>query len=228
MDGLAAEGFASFGLDARGYGETPRDSTGWLTPNRAAADVIRVIEWISSQRPQGEPLYLFGWSYGSMVAQLTVQLRPDLVDGVILFGYPYRPGSQSSDPAQYPDDPPRTATTAGGAASDFIVPGSISQTAIDAYVASALASDPMRADWRDLHEWAALSPAAVTVPTLLIQGEHDPLAPTAAQAEFFSALGTPDREWVTVPGGDHAAFLESPRPYFLDALVGFLSRRRPA
>ena len=42
----------------------------------------------------------------------------------------------------------------------------------------------------------------------------------------FSLLGTADREWVVVPGGDHAAFLETPRAYFLQAMVSFLERPR--
>ena len=144
---------------------------------------------------------------------------------VVLLGYPVAPGQQApirNDPAE----PPRQTNTAANAASDFIVPGSISQHAIDAYVEQALAADPVRVDWRRGHEWNELDPAEVTVPTLLIQGEHDPLAPTENQAAFFSRLGTPDREWVTVKGGDHAAFLESPRAYFIDALVGFMERRR--
>ncbi|MDH5346065.1 MAG: alpha/beta hydrolase, partial [Gammaproteobacteria bacterium] len=35
MDGLVDAGFAVYAVDLRGYGETPRDETGWLTPNRA-------------------------------------------------------------------------------------------------------------------------------------------------------------------------------------------------
>src|SRR5262245_2808015 len=29
MSSLAARGFAAYGVDLRGYGETPRDATGW-------------------------------------------------------------------------------------------------------------------------------------------------------------------------------------------------------
>ena len=35
MDGLNALGYAVYALDARGYGPTPRDSSGWLTPDQA-------------------------------------------------------------------------------------------------------------------------------------------------------------------------------------------------
>src|SRR5262249_46463208 len=33
LESLQAKGVAAYALDARGYGATPRDSTGWLTPN---------------------------------------------------------------------------------------------------------------------------------------------------------------------------------------------------
>lgn len=42
MERLASEGIAVYGLDARGYGGTPRDSTGWLEPDRMALDVRAV------------------------------------------------------------------------------------------------------------------------------------------------------------------------------------------
>ncbi len=50
MDGLTAQGFAVYALDARGYGKTPRDDSGWLTPNRAEADVAAVLTWIGKRR----------------------------------------------------------------------------------------------------------------------------------------------------------------------------------
>src|SRR5881628_1386390 len=39
MDALVAQGYAAYAIDLRGYGATPRDATGFLTPERAAADV---------------------------------------------------------------------------------------------------------------------------------------------------------------------------------------------
>jgi len=222
MDGLVERGVASYGVDLRGYGETPRDPSGWNTPTRAAADVTNVLAWIRSRHP-GTPVHLFGWSLGSMGSQLATQRRPELVDRLVLFGYPFRPGSSRA--AEEPSgDPPMQATTAEAAASDFITVGSISRRAIDAYVEAALAADPVRTDWTRGHEWNELDPAAVTVPTLILQGEHDPLSPSASLALLFDRLGSPDKAWVVVPGGDHAAFLETPRPYFLATLDAFLAR----
>lgn len=223
MDALAARGFATYGLDQRGYGETPRDATGWVTPHRAARDVANILEWIRTEGGDGALPYLFGWSYGSMIAQLTAQQVPDRVAGVILFGYPFRPGTRIAT-QDYPPEPPRSPTTAEAAREDFTIEGSISQAAIEAYVEAALASDPVRSDWRNLSEWGELDPQLVTVPTLLIHGESDPYAQMEAQAALFTELGTTNKEWVVIPGGDHAAFLETPKGYFLDALVEFMTR----
>ena len=84
----------------------------------------------------------------------------------------------------------------------------------------------MRADWRRLEEYNALDPALVRVPTLLIQGELDPLADTDAHARFFSRLAHPDRQWVVIAGGDHAALLENMQPAFVAAMVNFIERPR--
>jgi pimeloyl-ACP methyl ester carboxylesterase len=89
-------------------------------------------------------------------------------------------------------------------------------------VHSALAADPVRTDLRGYADYNELDPAAIAAPTLVIAGEHDPLAPAANLAKLFARIGTGHKQWVSVPGGDHAAFLESPRAYFIHELVGFL------
>jgi pimeloyl-ACP methyl ester carboxylesterase len=224
MDGLVSLGVGAWGVDLRGYGETARDDTGWLTPERAAADVMGVLEWLIAEQPDAPRPYLFGWSYGAMVSQLVAQRRPDLLSGLILFGYPVRPGFDR-DPEGVDGEPPRQPTSAQAAASDFIVPGAISRVVIDGFVRAALAADPVRADWRGLEQWRALDGAAVQVPTLLLEGYHDPLALDDVHAELFARLNTDDKAWVVIPGGGHAAFMETPRTYFLRQVDVFLHRR---
>jgi pimeloyl-ACP methyl ester carboxylesterase len=222
MQSLNARGYSAFALDMRGYGKSPRDATGWLTPDRAVRDVAESLEWLASEKKIVRPV-LLGWSYGSLVAQLTAQRRPELMSSLILFGYP-------RDPAKlvFPADaaePARAANTREAAASDFISPEVTPQKVIDAYVAAALAADPVRVDWRNQqNEFEALDPAKVLVPTLLMQGERDPLAPADAQARLFTGLGTHDKQWVVLPGGDHAALIEDTHAAFVAAVVAFVSR----
>jgi pimeloyl-ACP methyl ester carboxylesterase len=221
MDGLVAEGYAVFAVDLRGYGETARDESEWLTPNRAADDIAIVIDWIAGSKEWDLRPHLFGWSYGSTNAQLAVQRHPDRVASLTLFGY------WRDDDVDIPADEPgivpaKARNTAEHAASDFVTPGSISHGAIDAYVAQSLEADPVRVDYRHLDQFNGLDASRIHVPTLVIVGEHDPLAPAEYQAKLYARLATGHKQWVTVPGGDHAAFLESPRAYFIHELVSFL------
>jgi pimeloyl-ACP methyl ester carboxylesterase len=219
MDGLVERGFAVYAIDMRGYGETARDASGWLTPDRAAADVAVVLDWISGTRG-GKP-HLFGWSMGSTVSMLAAQRRPDLVSSLTLFGFWH--DLDVVLPADAPGSvPQRLQNTAAAAASDFITPGSISQKAIDTYVAVSLTTDPVKTDLMHYDHYNALDPAKITMPTLVMHGEFDPIAPSAFQAKLFARIATGHKQWVSVPGGDHAAFMEKPRPYFIDELVTFL------
>lgn len=231
MDGLVEQGTRVFAVDLRGYGESPRDASGWLTPDRAARDVVAVLEWIAREAAapdEGAHVrpYLFGWSYGALVAQRAVQQRPELASGLILFGYPRRPGIDV-DPPEAAGQPPRHPTTAEAAASDFILPDAISPAAVAAFVKAALAADPVRADWRELEQWRQLDPALVTVPVLLLEGHHDPLARDDEHASLFAGLATDDKAWVVIPGGAHAAFMERPRGYFLSLMHAFMHRDAP-
>ncbi|MBT8097418.1 MAG: lysophospholipase [Woeseia sp.] len=221
MDGLVQEGFAVFAVDLRGYGESPRDETEWLTPNRAADDVAIVLDWIDQAGTWRHGPHLFGWSMGSTISQLAVQRHPDAAASLTLFGY-----WRDADivlPADNPGIvPKKQINTAEAAASDFITPGSISRKAIQAYVDAALAADPVRVDVRGVDQYNQLDGSKINVPTLVIVGEFDPIAPAEFQEKLYRSIATGHKQYVTVPGGDHAAFLETPRAYFIHELVAFL------
>jgi pimeloyl-ACP methyl ester carboxylesterase len=222
MQSLNARGFSAFALDMRGYGNTPRDATGWLTPDRAARDVILTLEWLARTKKVQRPV-LLGWSMGSLVSQLAAQRRPELICALILYGYPRDPDNPAPE-QRLPAEPARAANTREAAASDFISPDVISRKVIDAYVEAALRADPVRVDWNRPEEFRELDPAKVVTPTLLLQGERDPLTPPDAQARLFTRLRTADRQWVVLPRGGHAALIEDTHPAFIAAIEAFIMR----
>ncbi len=163
---------------------------------------------------------------GSTVSQLALQRHPGAASSLTLFGY-WRDDDVML-PADAPERMPKhEKNTAAAAASDFILAGSISRRAIDAYVAAALASDPVRVDVRHSDQYNALDAAAIDVPTLVIFGEYDPIAPIARQTKLFERLGTGHKQLISVPGGDHAAFLEAPRVLFIHELIAFFDTVAP-
>jgi alpha-beta hydrolase superfamily lysophospholipase len=224
MDALVRAGYAAYALDQRGYGATPRDSTGWHTPNRAVADAHAVLRWIAGREGGARPAVV-GYSLGSYVALLTAQRHPESVSAIVLYASPIDPDNPFASSSAPPAAPPRRPTTAQAAASDFITPGAASPAVVDAYVRQALASDSVKADWRQLGEFA-FDLASIRVPTLLLHGVNDPLATVERQARLFSRLGTEDRAWVVLPAADHAAHVENAQAQWVHAIVRFLEQPR--
>ncbi len=224
MDALVAKGYAVYALDLRGYGGTPRDASGWTNPDRSAADLAAAVQWVRKNSGVAGKPALFGWSNGATVSHLMAQQHPELIASLVLFGYWKDPDAVLSSGADTVT-PARAKTTAEAAASDFITP-TISKKAIDIYVKAALAADPVRSDWRRMEEYNALSPAKLTVPTLLMTGEHDPLAPEASQRKFYERMTVKDKQWVTIKKGDHAALMEDMQPEFVRVMTAFIERKR--
>jgi pimeloyl-ACP methyl ester carboxylesterase len=227
MDALVARGYAVYALDQRGYGGTPRDASGWLTPDRAERDVSVVLDWVTQR--ESRPLrprrpVLLGYSRGAQVAALAAQRHPEKLSGLVLYGFPQNvttpmPASPLADGA-----PPRRRTTPQAAGEDFITPAATLPGVKEAYVSAATSMDSIRVDWRDEQQFEALDPRQLRTPTLLLDGERDPYANAAAHPVFFSRLGTADRWWVVLPGVDHVAHLES-QDAFVNAVASFVERR---
>ena len=233
MDALVASGYAVYALDQRGYGATHRDSSGWLTPDRAAHDVADVLDWIDAREQRlsghrGDRPALLGYSRGSMTALLVAQRYPDKLSRVIAYGFPYDPkalpvaGADSTSP---PRSPPRVRTTLSAAGEDFTIAESPGAAVKDAYMHAAVRADSIRVDWTSEGEFGVLDPGRIRVPILFLNGERDPYVRRSVTPEFFAHLGAVDRTWTVLANADHVAHLERPGA-FVRAVTGFLGRSR--
>lgn len=223
MADLSALGIAAYAVDLRGYGETPRDSTGWLTPRRATADVIAVLTWVAQQHPTLPKPALLGWSRGGAVAQMVAQQAAPKISSVILFGFLFDPDLEFAD-GEMPDKPQMAKNTAENAMSDFISPTITPRAVVAAFVEQAMKADPVMADLKGDGEFNVLKPQRVTVPTLVLYGEDDPGVSHADAGKFFSRLAAHDRQMVVLPGADHAAQLEDTHDMWVAAVANFVNR----
>jgi len=227
MASLAARGFAVYAVDLRGYGASPRDRTGFLTPTRAAADVVAVLKWVTVRHPGLPPPALLGWSLGGAVVQLAAQQPDAVISSLVLFGYSVAPDLKfASRPV--PEQPAMQKTDRADAESDFISPLVTPRAVIDAFVKQALAADPVRMDWIREDEFNALRPEKLTMPVLVLHGSRDPGMDDTATGKFVARLASAHRQWTILPGGDHAAQLEDTHDAFVDAVAGFILRPVPA
>jgi pimeloyl-ACP methyl ester carboxylesterase len=223
MDALGGAGLDVFAVDLRGYGATPRDPSGFLTPDRAVADVAAVVAWMQQQDARKGGTYLLGLSRGAMIAAMVAQKYPERLAGIVLLGFGFDPDAQAA-PSTPGVRPGRVRNTADGASSDFVTPDAYTGATLSTFVRAALQSDPVLVDWRDEQQFNAFSPARVQVPVLLVHGDRDPQAPMAIGTKLFNRFSTPDKWWIILPGADHAAHLEKSAPLLVRAVATFTRR----
>lgn len=231
---LAARGIDAYALDFRGFGETTCDSSGFCTPKRCVEDVHAAMRWLQGRISEGseeetaEKPALLGWSQGALVAMDYAQCHgSDMVSGLVLFGTIYDPKVVYPRASLYdpPLQPEPVINDLAGALYDFTLPGSISDAAAQMFGQMALESDPIKAQWANLHEFNDCNPAKVCVPTMLIVGDQDPYASKEGHEMMFQQLGSSEKVWHVLPNSDHAAHLLRSRSLFVNALEGFVRRR---
>jgi pimeloyl-ACP methyl ester carboxylesterase len=221
---LVSRGLAAYAVDLRGYGATPRDATGWLTPGRAAEDVEGVLQWIA-ERHRGLPRpAVVGWSRGAAIGMLAVQRAPALASSLVMFGFAFEPGSRFAD-ATSSSLPARQRNTADAARSDFISPRVTPPAVIRAFVDQALRADPVMVDLRGDGEFNELDPHRLSRPVLILYGERDPTVIAVHAARLAASFTGAPARLVVLAGADHAAHLENTHELWVSAVDDFVSGR---
>ena len=181
-----------YAMDFRGFGGTPRDASGGVEPNRCVEDVESVLAWLQERHGAKAELSLMGWSQGALVAQLAAQRRRPAFSKLILYGSIYDPM------IRYPREPlyvkkngtnPEVENTYDAAVEDFTIEGTIPPEQARFFAEAALLSDPIKGQWKQVHQFNNCDPARIHIPTLVVAGDQDPYSPMHVQQELFSNLG---------------------------------------
>jgi len=220
---LAAQGFAAYAVDLRGYGETPRDATGWLTPRQSVIDILNVLAWIASQHPNRPKPTLVGWSRGGIMAGMAAQTAPERVSNVVIFGFASDPDLEFVE-GEAPDAPAKSRNSAVAAESDFISPEITPRIVVASFVEQALKADPILVDVKDDTDFNGFVPSKLTVPALVMFGSEDPGLAIEEAGKMFAAIASHDKQMVVLPGADHAAQLEDTHDAWIAAIVNFINR----
>ena len=185
-----------YSMDFRGFGGTPKDTSGFVEPLKCVSDVVSVLNWIhekhssdtdetdekSSTKPN-----LLGWSHGALIAQITAQRHSNSLSKLILYGSIYNPSVKYAIPPTLSESPQHSGYTDhedfplhelasqnefDGAMEDFT---NVSNEArifppISAklFAETALISDPTKAAWWNLHQLNECKPSLVNVPTMVV------------------------------------------------------------
>lgn len=188
-------------IDSRGHGRSTRDSRPYRY-ELMAGDVLAVMDALRLERAA-----IVGWSDGACTALILSTQAPQRVTGVFFFGCNMDPGGTKEFVPT-----PVINRCFSRHARDY-AQLSATPDAFDAFVTAV--SEMMRTQ----PDYSADDLAKVSVPVVIVQGEHDEfIKPEHAQ---YLARSIPHAELVVMRGVSHFAPLQRP-PLFNGVMLGFL------
>jgi pimeloyl-ACP methyl ester carboxylesterase len=223
----------SAALDLRGYGGStlgPAQST----VDDYCADILRVADVLKADR-----LVLAGLSYGSWIATSFAMRHADRLDGLILSGGCTGMSEAGPDEREAFRISREVPLNAGQVPADFA-------PAVVKVLASPGASDAVRgrllqsmsaipaATYRDAlrcftNPLERFDFARITMPVLMMTGEHDRLAPPAeirgVAGRIWDSAPKPDVRFEVIADAGHVCNVEAPDNYS-NHLLDFLTRLR--
>ena len=212
MEAWAGMKIASIALDLRGHGRATGPRGHCSRFEDYLDDVAELAHLLDEQVPR-RPTFLYGHSFGGLVAVHSVMRAPGRWDGLLL-GSPYL-GLALKVPA-----PNRWAAgIASRVAPSFSLPTGLTGAHVthDPVKARGYDADPLvfkRATARWFTETLiaqqralALAPV-LSLPLRLVVGSADPVARVSASRAFFEAAGPADKTWDERPGLYHEVLNE--------------------
>lgn len=218
MDTLADDGWDVFALDLHGYGQSGKTEKDWTESPSAAEDIDAAIDYIRAYR-WVEKVHVFGYQWGSQPAGIFAMKHPNKVGKLVLFGMRSTPEANLTEPtSQYRNN---------GASNAMLKPddGDLDQEFVRRRSQVCLAADPQSPNGakRDMMRQSFVDPLRIKSSTMLIMGDRDADAETVSdRLEFYKALATHSKWFVTVPGLGKFAPVERGRARFEAALMSFL------
>jgi pimeloyl-ACP methyl ester carboxylesterase len=218
-------------LDLRGYGDStlgPRQST----VDDYSADILRVAERLGAKR-----LVLVGLSYGSWIATSFAMRHPEMLAGLVLSGGCTGMSEAGPDEREAFRVSREVPLNAGQVPADFapavvkVLAGPGASEEIRRALFDSMAAIPA-ATYRDAlncftNPLERFDFARLTMPVLMMTGEHDRLAPPAeirsVAGRIWDAAPRPDVRFEVIPGAGHVCNVEKPELYNRH-LLDFLRR----
>jgi len=236
MDHFARRGFDCWSVDMEGYGRSTKDRDNNAPISMGADDCYAAAQYIAKLRGP-RPLLIYGISSGALRAALFAERHPDMVARLALdamvwtgegsptlaerrkklpefIGKNRRPMSKAFIHSVFDRDHPDTAE----------------RHVIEAFADAVCALDDSvpTGTYVDMcSKLPVVNPEKISVPTLIMRGEHDGIASMDDLLKFFEKLATTDKQFTVMPGISHASFQQKNYMMVYHILASFFEQPAP-
>jgi pimeloyl-ACP methyl ester carboxylesterase len=215
MEWFAARGFDTWAIDMEGYGRSDKKRPINCDIANGADDIAAGSEYIS-KHTGAKKLLLYGISSGALRAAVFTERHPERVARLALDAFVWT-GKGSPTLAERKKKlaefqsknrrPIDRAFVRSVFSRDH--PGTADDATIEAFATAILSLDDSvpTGTYVDMCSRLPLvDPAKITVPTIIMRGEHDGIASVEDLIEFFERLPNPDKQFAVMAGISHASF----------------------
>jgi pimeloyl-ACP methyl ester carboxylesterase len=236
MDWFARQGFDTWCVDMEGYGRSDKERDSTFDIANGADDLAAASEYIMQQGDCG-PLLLYGISSGALRAGLFAQRHPERVARLALDAFVWT-GDGSPTLAQRREKLPQFLQSNRRPIDRAFVqsiftrdhPDTAAAEVVDAFAEAITALDDSIPNGTYIDMCSKLpivDPEQITVPTIIMRGQHDGIAALDDLIAFFKLLPNPDKQFTIMPGISHASFQQKNYLLVYHILHAFFSVPEP-
>ena len=236
MEWFAERGFDTWAMDNEGYGRSDKSRPINCDIANGADDLAAGSQYIL-QASGAKRLLVYGISSGALKAALFAERHPERVARLALDAYVWT-GEGSPTLAERRKRLPEFAAKHRRPIDRAFVrsvfsrdhPGTADEATIEAFATAILKLDDSvpTGTYVDMCSKLPINdPAKITVPTLVMRGEHDGIASIDDVLAFFRKLPNPDKQFTVMAGISHASFQQKNYRMVYHILHSFFTQPEP-
>ena len=236
MDHFAKLGFDCWCLDMEGYGRSTKSRDNNAPIAMGADDCHAAALYIREKRGP-RPLLVYGISSGALRAALFAQRHPELVARLALDAMVWT-GEGSPTLEQRRKKLPEFLNINRRPMNKAFIhsvfdrdhPDTAERHVIDAFADAVCALDDSvpTGTYVDMcSKLPVVDPEKITVPTLIMRGQHDGIASMMDLLKFFEKLPNPDKQFTVMSGISHASFQQKNYMMVYHILASWFSQPEP-
>jgi pimeloyl-ACP methyl ester carboxylesterase len=236
MEYFAKQGYDCWCVDMEGYGRSTKDRDNNAPISYGADDCHAAAQYIQKLRGN-RPLLVYGISSGALRAGLFAERHPEMVDRLALDAMVWT-GEGSPTLAERRKKLPEFQKMNRRPMSKAFIhsvfdrdhPDTAERNVIEAFAEAVVALDDSvpTGTYVDMcSRLPVVDPGKITVPTLIMRGQHDGIASMDDLLKFFAKLPNPDKQFSVMSGISHASFQQKNYMLVYHILLSFFSQPAP-
>jgi pimeloyl-ACP methyl ester carboxylesterase len=236
MDYFASLGYDTWSVDMEGYGRSTKDRDNNAPISQGADDCYAAAQYI--QKLRGNKSFLvYGISSGALRAAMFAERHPEMVARLALDAMVWT-GEGSPTLAERKKKLPDFIKINRRPMSKAFIhsvfdrdhPDTAERKVIEAFADAVVALDDSvpTGTYVDMcSRLPVVDPGKITVPTIIMRGQHDGIASMDDLLKFFEKLPNPDKQFTVMSGISHASFQQKNYMMVYHILASFFSQPEP-